>query len=341
MSQRCDKCGSKFSSISNLNKHLKKKTPCDATFNCINCNKDFSNRTDLNNHMLKVCKVKYKCLVCNKDFTTNSNLKKHARNKCNKKIDEDTEKILNSKINDLENKLMELMAVANIKLKDTNTTTTDTTVNATAINTVNQNQNNISHNSYCHNTNMTNNTYVNNFGEEEIDYITQEMILGYVQNIKTGFHDFLDACYFNEEHPENMAFHLKNEKHNSAYMKKNDQWIICELKHLLHEILYKGRSKYCVAINNDHEYITSHESEEILSKLKKYVELLPRNDSEDKKMRKQPYKDAIGYISSKVIEKKKFADNNRKQDIKRIEDDAKSKIQTELMAVTEPILLKS
>ncbi len=68
----CHKCKKRLSSKVLLEKHLKRKYPCDADNKCKKCDKEFSNKQNLNRHVNNGCTI-YKCKACDKIF-----IQKHA-----------------------------------------------------------------------------------------------------------------------------------------------------------------------------------------------------------------------------------------------------------------------
>ena len=89
MATECKKCGIKFGSFQNLEKHLNKKIPCNRTLKCEKCNKIFKHKGHLNSHMNRKTPCEpiqgdptkktpeNACHFCYKKFKSKYNLKKH------------------------------------------------------------------------------------------------------------------------------------------------------------------------------------------------------------------------------------------------------------------------
>lgn len=103
-----------------------------------------------------------------------------------------------------------------------------------AVATVNSHNTHSSHNTTTnsHNTNTVNNTnnntvhvHINNFGEERMDYLTNEFITACFENGVNGVRTVLDKIYFNQEHPENHNVKLRSLNHAIAEVYKDHLWI--------------------------------------------------------------------------------------------------------------------
>lgn len=85
----CKKCNRKFGAIQTLERHLKKKIPCDRVLKCEKCNKEFKRLNDLTKHQNRKtpCEpiqgdptVKVgpnTCIYCRKVFKSKYNVKTH------------------------------------------------------------------------------------------------------------------------------------------------------------------------------------------------------------------------------------------------------------------------
>jgi len=93
-----------------------------------------------------------------------------------------------------------------------------------------------------HNTNSHNNVIVvNNFGNENIDYITDKKVKEIIT--ESGFigsiPKLIDDIHFDKGHPENHNIKITNMKSNLAKIFKNDKWIAASKSDTIEGLLEK------------------------------------------------------------------------------------------------------
>lgn len=125
----CKKCNRKFGAIQTLERHLKKKIPCDRVLKCEKCNKEFKRLNDLTKHRNRktpcepikgdpTIKVgSNTCIYCRKVFKSKYNVKAHL-DVCKIKnggmeILFDEVKRLKEKVKDLEQKQPQAQNITN------------------------------------------------------------------------------------------------------------------------------------------------------------------------------------------------------------------------------------
>ena len=132
-----------------------------------------------------------KCLQCHKVYTSKSNLTAHQ--KVCKGLTKDKECIYCHKI--LASKQSKERHQLTCKDKDKPTTIINYIDNSTNID-----------NSVTNNNNIT----INNFGNENLTYISDEMLLALTNNVDAQ--GMIDVIYFNDSHPENHNIELYSNK---------------------------------------------------------------------------------------------------------------------------------
>jgi len=158
------------------------------------------------------------CEFCNKKFTRKDNLKRHKKKRCKQmaivlaeenkstKIDE-----LQSKIDILEEKLM-----------------TNTYKNSVGDNNVINSNNTLNQN----------NIVINNYGNENIDYITDKIVKKMIQQGPyASIPKLLQYTHFDKDHPENHNLAITNVRSKYAHVRHNNMWQIRQLSEILEELI--------------------------------------------------------------------------------------------------------
>jgi len=151
---------------------------------------------------------KYICEACFKTYTKNSNLYRHIRtnSECKKKYLQQDETIKNKHIIK--------------KITDGNT----------------------NNNAISANNNNATTIIINNFGHENLDYVTNDMLKVYVKNPYDGIKQILNKIYFDVKHPENHNIKITNKKYPYVSVYLNGAWEMKHKKQIINEIIDKGNS---------------------------------------------------------------------------------------------------
>jgi len=195
----------------------------DKPFYCNNCYCGFERIKHYNSHLeskkhknriSKEAKL-HLCSVCKKNFSHLSSLCRH-RVKC-KEIEIEDTKV------DLETEIQELRKEIELLKTEKNYNTTN--------NIKNQN-------------NTTNNIInINCFGNENMDYITDKVILHCMNKIYGSIPLLIEKIHFDPEHPENHNIQIPNKKLPHAKIMNNKrEWQIVQKKEAIDTMIDNGYS---------------------------------------------------------------------------------------------------
>tara|TARA_B100001057_G_scaffold370493_1_gene374390 strand:+ start:276 stop:1103 length:828 start_codon:yes stop_codon:yes gene_type:complete len=140
-------------------------------------------------------KLKYVCKYCNNEFTRSSNLTKHMKYVCSEK----EVYLQNEKIDEL---------IKTIKEKDKGNT----------------NHGTINNYSMSNSNNSQNNLNLNNFGEENLDMITDKFLKKSIEYPFAGLTKMIEKIHFNEKFPENKNVRMLNKKGNKLQIVDKGKW---------------------------------------------------------------------------------------------------------------------
>lgn len=176
-----------------------------------------------NKHNLRISKDKidlHSCSICQQTFSHLSGLSRH-RAKCK---ENEVKEIL--KVDILEKKVVELSK----KVEDLENSKKDTT----NINT----QNNIENQNI---KNQYNNIIINCFGNENLDYITDKVILHCMEKIYGSIPLLIEKIHFDPYHPENHNVQIPNKKLSHAkIMNHKREWQIVQKKDVIEDMIDMG-----------------------------------------------------------------------------------------------------
>jgi hypothetical protein len=207
------------------------------TFHCKDCHCFFKNKQNYeyhlasNKHNLRISKDKIKlhsCSICQQTFTYSSGLSRH-RIKCKEK-----EVIEIPKIDILEKEVKELHQ-QNLKLSKE---VEDLKKNNKEINI--QTQNNIENQNI---KNQYNNIIINCFGSENLDYITDKVILHCMEKIYGSLPLLIEKIHFDPNHPENHNIQIPNKKlPHAKIINHKREWQIVQKKDVIEDMIDMGYS---------------------------------------------------------------------------------------------------
>ena len=211
MLYKCNRCHKEFKQKSNYTYHTNRKNPCKNNNEIItsNINTEFNMIPNLADNIPNLSDNSniFYCNMCNNTFTTTSALSRHKKNRCKKnkliiqlqKLEEENKK-LNNKITILEEENI-LLKKQIILLPKTNI----------------QNQN-------IQNQNIQNNITIN-FGDEDMNKLTEEEILKSLKSLSNCFQDFDKTVHLNSRLPEYNNILINNMRSNYGYIIEDNKFI--------------------------------------------------------------------------------------------------------------------
>lgn len=139
-----------------------------------------------------------------------------------------------AKIRDLENQLkisqLETKLATKNSKSDNNSNTTNNTTNNIDNSVVNNN--------------ITNNIIINAYGKENLDYITENLLLECVKQGYAGVPFLIKKIHNDPEHPENHNITIPNKKQNRvSIMGENGQWETKDRKETIEQAVYDASLK--------------------------------------------------------------------------------------------------
>jgi len=148
----------------------------------------------------------YNCVYCYKEFSRKDNLNRHIEKSCKKKRELDKIENENSKIIEKQNKIINLQSKQINKLLEKN---------AKQINNTQNNNNS---------TNIINNIHINNYGEENLEMLTDEFKERCITRPFYAIIDIIRKIHFNDDYPENKNMRLVNKRDNKIQVLTNGKW---------------------------------------------------------------------------------------------------------------------
>ena len=220
----------------------------------------------------KIKNSTFECEFCNKFYSRKDNLTKHLKN-CKKKREKDSLDILkdreieekNKEIDNLKDKVEDLI----IELSKKNIITNNTTNNNTINNNTTNNQNKII------------NIHINNFGNENTKYLRKDYLNNLLEKAFTAIPKLIEKIHFNPKHPENHNIKITNKKEPYIKVRKNDKWELQDKKETLENLVDE---KYYIL--EDH-YAEVEENKEIPEKTKNVMDKFRDKYTEDKELQKE------------------------------------------------------
>jgi hypothetical protein len=164
----------------------------------------------------------YICSICKKHFLHSSSLYRH-RAKCKEEEVKEIPKI------DLETEIRDLRKKIDVLEKKQNTNI--------------ENQNNIKTQNNNNNTNIKtqNNIIINCFGNENLDYITDKVIIHCMNKIYGAIPLLIEKIHFDPEHPENHNIQIPNKKLPHAKIMNNKrEWQFVNKKEAIDTMVDNG-----------------------------------------------------------------------------------------------------
>jgi hypothetical protein len=207
--------------------------PSPTIFYCKDCHTNFKRKLNYETHLTSTKhqnrisnkkKELFVCHVCNKSFSHCSSLSRHKTKCIQVKTNIDT---LQKENEELRKKIEDL------KKNTNNTTNIEKQNNTTNIEKQNNTTNNIQ--------NQNNIININCFGNENMDYITDKVILHCMSKIYGSIPLLIEKIHFDPEHPENNNIYIPNKKlPHAKIMNGKREWEIVQRKDAIEDMMIKG-----------------------------------------------------------------------------------------------------
>lgn len=193
---------------------------------------------------------KFICEFCDKTFSRSDSLRRHKKNYCTKKKEQENQVIEKMKLElqfaqkEKQTMLREMEMLLD-KVGDT------------------------------HIQNQQINIHINSYGNENLDYITNDDINRLVKIPYTAIPKLLKNIHFHPKHPENHNIKITNKKSRLANIWKGNKWEVIDKKEVISNMVDKGYN------------ILDVKYEEFPYKNEKFEEFQKIYDSDDKQIKKQ------------------------------------------------------
>ena len=218
----CSICKCSFQTKQHYNDHMlsvKHRLRADKTvdlFSCETCGKQYMYKSGLSIH-------KKKCMNKEQINSLVENQKRLERH--NEELMQERE-FLRKQVEDLYDKFEQLNPTPVVQPLVQNNNTTNTTNNNNCIE--NQTNNNL-------------HVHINSFGNENLDYITNDFIHGCVNRIYESVPTILQKMHFDPEHPENHNFKIPNKKlPHASVMSEDQKWKLMDRQEAINNMIDKG-----------------------------------------------------------------------------------------------------
>jgi|APSaa5957512535_1039671.scaffolds.fasta_scaffold36051_1 hypothetical protein len=210
-----------------------KRSNFSSEFQNIDQNDEFQ-KTNINKKQIELCS----CEWCGKKFKRYFSRDRHY-NICKKKKVSENLILLDMKYNELKSRLenienTNILDTSNTNILDTSKITNNTINNMNTTNNTTTTTNNT--------TNSNINIQINNFGNENLNYITEAMVRKLLKGqLSQVIPQIIKNIYCNPEHMENMNVYIQNKKEPFIMIKSKNGWILDNKKDVMFTIMENGR----------------------------------------------------------------------------------------------------
>ena len=288
---KCFRCGYNTIYKTNFKNHLNRKHICQPKLENISINKiikiykldnicDYTQKsTFYTPYIHKTPHKRHMCSECGKQYSRSDSLLRHKRTSCKKNISNKKENIKlkkeisilkheNDKLKQLrENDKKEILdEVEKLILKNMNS-------KVTHINNMTNSNNQTINN---------NNIIINNYGEENVDYITDKILNKLLKHPNSSLVKLIKIKHFHPKHPENRNIRITNKKLPFAEVIEDKKWKLKKKNTVLEELLDKN----FILLDNHYEEKELDLQKKYKNKYEKYQQQIDNNEKfrNDKKI---------------------------------------------------------
>ena len=223
---QCTTCNKEFNRKDNYERHLKspmhlRKVQDDGTFSCV-CGKVYFQSPSLSRH-------KRSCTAYLNEASKIESLEKH-----NEELIKEREE-MRQQIEELFDKF------AQIQPNQPPQTNQSSQTNQSPPPPSVQNANNTNNSHSFNTTNNNLHVHINSFGNENLDYITNDFIHGCVNRIYESVPTIVEKMHFDPAHPENHNFKIPNKKlPHASVMSEDQKWKLMDRQEAINNMIDKG-----------------------------------------------------------------------------------------------------
>ena len=227
---KCPRCGYETKIKTRLTRHLNRQFACEPKLKNITIKEIKKIKKENKRKIIKSNESddskKYSCPYCSKKYSRMDSLQRHIKYYCKEKS----------------NYIKETELQKNIILKETITLLQQTWEEKyekekdEIFKKVTQQVNILSQN-YCHNTYNTNTINVNNFGCENIEHISQNLLTHYVNRPGLAIPNLINKIHFDPTHPENHNLKTSELNKKVVQVNENNTWVIKDRDTIIQQLI--------------------------------------------------------------------------------------------------------
>jgi transposase-like protein len=220
----CLRCGSKFSRIDSLKRHLKREKLCDPIY--LDITPELIN-SEYQKYFKKIkeslvdkesCKNSFVCEDCSKSFTQKTNYYRHKQHYCKMKKNN-----ISEIVDDLKKEIEELKSQLNNSQNITNNSHNNT------------NNTNNTNNGVINTGHIGNKIIINNYGEEKYN-LTAKDCESIMSNDFNMVVKLIEKIHFDNEENRNIYMRSLKEKYAGIFI--DEKWQPIEREKLIEELIY-------------------------------------------------------------------------------------------------------
>lgn len=212
----CARCGHQSTTKGNLQKHLRRKTLCEALLEDLTVEQIYQRHPEL----APVQKHKpFACSQCTARFTSSDARSRHMRHVC--RGSNDTAGPAPSELETIRAELERLKMIVD------GGSTASSSVNIAS----NNNNNNTIHQ----------NVVINAFGSEDVSHITPALLEQCIRRTNKGMIDLLNHMHFEDKSRGNANIRITNQKNGLAQTHNGQRWLFCLRDQAIKDMLNCGQ----------------------------------------------------------------------------------------------------
>lgn len=302
----CERCHFQTQYKRNLVAHLKKENQCVARYvstSPVELLKRLETPKNVGNCII--------CPYCQK-LMSKTNISKHKKI-CSKKVitqqknnniisenivSEQESEVYDQRIKQLEqtveNLKQEIQTIKQIKTECSGSNEASCSYNSNGT-TINGGSHNI--------TIVNNNIQLNNFGDEDLEHITAEIIRHCMMNNINGMRNLIEKIHFSKEKLQNRNIRIKSRKDKLVEVFNDNLWIIKDANDAI-ELMIKKVGKICNEFyQSDKDGIQRYDIECLRNKIQQFLlELLMKNSNDYYALRKRVLATIVDHTETKKVE---------------------------------------